>query len=137
MLYCISDCSAVGEQGRGLRRRGGNPQTDVPHRRLKALGKGNRKALWYILSRSLSHAIVFHLGEGVYVRENGSSEERDSSDSEESCSDDTADEEMEENRSAGSLNGYAYAFVIAIVIVGICVAIQRIISSGYFHRRPN
>ena len=136
MLYCISDCSAVGEQGRGLRRRGGNPQTDVPHRRLKALGKGNRKALWYILSRSLSHAIVFHLGEGVYVRENGSSEERDSSDSEESCSNDTADEEMEENRGAGSLNGYGYAFVI--VIVGICaVVFKMIISSDYFLRRPN
>ena len=112
MLYCISDCSAVGEERRGMRLRGGNPQSDFPHRRLEALGKDNRKALWYILSRSLSHAIVFHFGEGVYARENISLKEDESDDNEESCSGDMADEEIEEKRNAGQSNVCVYAFVI-------------------------
>ena len=132
MLYCISDCSAVGEQRRGLRHRGGNPQSDLPHRRLEALGKDNRKPLWYILSHSLSHAIVFHFGEGVYTRENDSSEENESDENEESCSDDMADEEIEENRNAGESNVCVYAFVI----VGLsALFFNLIIPSGYFLRR--
>lgn len=133
MLYCISDCSAVGEERRGMRLRGGNPQSDFPHRRLEALGKDNRKALWYILSRSLSHAIVFHFGEGVYARENVSLEEDESND-EESCSDDAADEEIEEKRSTGLSKACVYAFVI----VGIfSVFFDHITSSGYFFRHRN
>ena len=59
------------------------PQPSPTHRRLWALGEDNRKALWYVLSRSLSKGVLFHVGEEdvmeteADVREDDSDENED------------------------------------------------------------
>ena len=47
-----------------------------------ALGEDNRKALWYVLSRSLSHGVLFHFGEEDVMETEADVREDDSDENE-------------------------------------------------------
>ena len=98
-------------------KRGENPQRLTEHRRLLALGEDNRKALWYVLSRSLSHGVIFHFGEEDDMEVSSSSGEIEESDNDVTDDEDRRDNTKDEESKKNTGRGMSWKFVILTLVL--------------------